>query len=111
MNDKMTLSQLAAAMAQLQEQLEQMNQRLDMIYGAITRLAQPQPPAADPVKRSTSPSLAAEIPFSAHTLLNPGSMLASLHQHAVKAGLTIPTDSIERLQAELPVGEVHDDSR
>jgi hypothetical protein len=111
MKNEVTLTQLAAEMAQLQQQIEQMNQRLDMIYGAVTRLAQtktPPPPAADPVKWSASPS-PAEISFSAQALLDPGSMLASLHQHAVKAGLTIPTDSMERLQAELPAAEVNDD--
>lgn len=111
MNDSITLTQLAGAVAQLQQQIEQMNQRLDMIYRAVTRLAQPQPPAADPLKRPASLSPTAEISFSAHTLLDPGSMLASLHQHALKAGLTIPTDSIERLQVDMPIGEVNDDSR
>ena len=46
--------------------------------------------------------------FPAQALLDPGSMLASLHQHAVKAGLTIPTESVERLQEGLPVESVND---
>jgi glycine/D-amino acid oxidase-like deaminating enzyme len=113
MKDEVTLTQLAAEMAQLQQQIEQMNRRLDMIYGAVTRLAeaklQPQPPAAGQMKRPASLSSAA-MSFPAQALLDPGSMLASLYQHAVKAGLTIPTDSMERLQAELPAAEANDDS-
>lgn len=106
MNDTVTLTHLAAEMAQLRQEIEQMNQRLDMIYGAVTRLAeskaQPQPFAAASPKRSAALSSAADMPFSAQALLDPGSMLASLHQHAVKAGLTIPIEAVERLQEELP---------
>lgn len=100
MNDTVTLTHLAAEMARLRQEIDQMNQRLDMIYGAVTRLAeskaQPQPFVA------AAPSPAAEMPFSAQALLDPGSMLASLHQHAVKAGLTIPIEAVERLQEEFP---------
>lgn len=105
MNDATSITQLAAEMAQLRQQIEQMNQRLDMIYGAVTRLAETAPhPPAEPLKHPTrsAPAVANEVSFSAQALLNPGSMLASLHQHALQAGLTIPADSMERLQAELP---------
>lgn len=112
MNDTVTLTHLAAEMAQLRQEIEQMNQRLDMIYGAVTRLteskAQPQPFAAASPKRSAALSSAAEMPFSAQALLDPGSMLASLHQHAVKAGLTIPIEAVERLQEEFPVEAMAD---
>lgn len=99
MNDPITLSHLADQMAQLQQQVEQMNQRLDMIYGAVTRLAEAkaQPPAAGPLEPPAS-SPPAGMSFSAQAMLNPGNMLASLHQHALKAGLTIPNTAMERLQ-------------
>ena len=42
MSDEVTLAQLAAEMAQLRRQMEMVNQRLDMIYGAVTRLAETQ---------------------------------------------------------------------
>lgn len=114
MNDNMTFTQLAGAVVQLQQQIEQMNQRLDMIYGAVTRLAEApttwQPsaaghPASERTKSSTS---TAGMSFSAHTLLDPGSMLASLHQHAVNSGLAVTLDSVERLKADLPGAEATD---
>ena len=115
MNDDTTLDQLAAEMAQLRQQIEQMNQRLDMIYGAVTRLTEAKATTPSPVERwaressSAQPSPAiAEMSFSAQALLDPGSMLASLHQHAVQAGLTIPTGSVERLQEGFPVGSVNE---
>ncbi len=115
MNDNVTLTQLTAEMTQLQQQIEQVNQRLDMIYGAVTRLAEAKA-AQSPVdhlgreQSAPPPPAAAGMSFSAQALLDPGSMLASLHQHALKAGLTIPTESVERLQEELPVGAVNDGS-
>ncbi|MBE7555612.1 MAG: hypothetical protein HS126_31570 [Anaerolineales bacterium] len=112
MNDNAPLTQLAAEMAQLQQQIEQMNQRLDMIYGAVTRLAEAKATAPSPVdpwaKETAASQRAAGMAFSAQALLDPGSMLASLHQHAVKTGLKIPTESVERLQEGLPVGGVKD---
>jgi|GEM_PF-5874525 len=112
MKDSVTLTQFAAEMARLRQEIEQMNQRLDMIYGVVTRLAetraQPQPFTAAAPKRPADLSSTAEMPFSAQALLDPGSMLASLHQHAVKAGLTIPIEAVERLQEEFPVEAVAD---
>lgn len=95
MNENVTLNQLVGAVTQLQ--------RLDMIYGPVTRPA--QPPAAAPLKRPAAPLPAPEISLSAHALMDPGSMLASLHQYAVKAGLTIPTAAMEHLQPNLPAAE------
>lgn len=107
MNDNTPLTQLLAEMAQLQQQIEQMNQRLDMIYGAVTRLAEVKATTPSPVdpwaKEASTSQRAAGMSFSAQALLDPGSMLASLHQHAVKSGLKIPTESVERLQEGLPV--------
>ncbi len=40
MSTDVTLTQLAADIAQLRQQIEITNQRLDMIYGAVTRLAE-----------------------------------------------------------------------
>ncbi len=92
MNENVTLPQLAAELARLRQHFEQMNQRLDMIYGAVTRLAEAKTDAAGPLTRPTASS-AADMAFPAQALLDPGSMLASLHQHALKVGLTLPTGS------------------
>jgi hypothetical protein len=114
MNDDTTLNQLAAEMAQLRQQIEQMNQRLDMIYGAVTRLTEAKATTPSPVEQwaressTAQPAAATGMSFSAQALLDPGSMLASLHQHAVQAGLTIPTGSMERLQEGFPVGSVNE---
>jgi hypothetical protein len=108
MKDETALTQLAAEMAQLQQQIEQINQRLDMIYGAVTRLAEVKTPGRSPVDRLAGEGSAPLTPaaagtsFSAQALLDPGSMLASLHHHALKVGLTIPTESVERLHEGLP---------
>jgi hypothetical protein len=108
--------QLAVEMAQLQQQLEQMNQRLDMIYEAVNRLAEAKAARlpVDPLAGERSvppPPPAAGMSFSAQALLDPGSMLTSLHQHALKAGLAVTGASMERLQADLPGGAAKNDNR
>ncbi len=93
-----SLTHLTAEVTQLRQQLEQVNQRLDMIYGAVTRLAGTGQP--EPVFQKKSAAGAGLL--SAATMMDPGSMLNSLRQYAQNAGLTIPPESIERLQADLP---------
>ena len=116
------LAQLAAEVAQLRRQVEESNRRLDMIYGAINRLAEAKPsqPAstlaqshplfeeARPAAVKPGPQPAASLPLSAQMLMGPDTMLDSLHQYALKAGLTLSLDGVERLKAELPGAEPHE---
>jgi hypothetical protein len=117
MSDQITLAQLAAEMAQLRQQIEQVNQRLDMIYGAVTRLAETRPgtpiPSAEPVPRrqpAPAPSPASAAPLSAEMMMDPGSMLVSLHQYALNAGLNLSSETVDRLKAELQTGEKKDET-
>ena len=48
MKDEVTLAQLSAEMAQLRQEVELVKQRLDMIYGALTRLIEAQPGVSSP---------------------------------------------------------------
>lgn len=100
MTDQNTLANLAAEVKQLRQQVEQANQRLDSIYGAITRLAEKTGPAS-----AAKPSPAPTAPLSASMMMDPGSMLLSLRQHAQNAGLTISPETVDRLQAGLPERE------
>lgn len=109
MTEQITLTQLAAEMARLQKQVEQVNQRLDMIYGAITRLAETQPGSApaNPEHSNEAPAVRrpaapASPSFSAEMMMAPGSMLDSLRQFAQNAGLSISTATVERLKSNLP---------
>jgi hypothetical protein len=125
MTAEVILNQLADEVKQLRQQIAHVNQRLDMIYGAVTRLADaqtpfsstppsPPPPATTPQRSSDKTAGNAtneangdsskQTPYSALTasmMMDPGSMLASLHQHAVNAGLSLSTDTVDRLQAKL----------
>ena len=124
MNNEVTLAQLAEEMVQLRRQVEQVNQRLDMIYGAVTRLAEAgregPPPEADrpgPLPASSGgngkarPASATSMPLSADMMMNPGGMLESLRQYAVRAGLEISPQSVDRLKTNLPGEEAQDDSK
>ena len=115
------LAQLAAEVAQLRQQVEESNRRLDMIYGAINRLAelkpsqpastpaQPQPLAEEVWHAQTKPGpQPGELPLSARMLMGPDTMLDSLHQYALKAGLSLSLDGVERLKSELPGVEPHE---
>ena len=98
-----SLTQLTAEVAQLRQQMEQVNQRLDMIYGAVTRLtgsSQPEPDPLSAKKSSSSTDL-----LSATMMMDPGSMLSSLRQHAQNVGLTVPSETVERLKTGLPERE------
>lgn len=115
------LVQLAAEVAQLRQQVEESNRRLDMIYGAINRLAEAKPgqsasslaqpqslfEEARPAAVKPGSQAAAGLPLSAQMLMGPDTMLDSLHQYALKAGLTLSLDGVERLKAELPGVEAH----
>lgn len=108
MSTEVTLTQLATDIAQLRQQIETINQRLDMIYGAVTRLAESkypgghrqngQSPAAGNLAReqpTSSPSSSTSAPLSARMMMEPGSMLDSLRQYALDLGLEIPTETVE----------------
>ena len=103
MTNEVTLTQLAAEVSQLRQQIEQVNQRLDMIYGAVTRLTETGQPNTGHVVKKAPPSPANS--FSATMTMDPGNMLHSLRQHAQNLGLTISSESVGRLQAELPTEE------
>jgi uncharacterized coiled-coil protein SlyX len=87
MSNNVTLEQLAAELAQLRHQLEQVNQRLDTIYGAINRLSETQSTSSPD---TPEPALSA---MSAQTMMNPGSLLHSLRQHALEVGLELPNEA------------------
>jgi hypothetical protein len=118
MDSHATLAQLAAEVAQLQQQVEQVNQRLDMIYGAVTRLAETisgkaiSPagngrPRSAPFLEEPEPRAAGnggkdgELPIAAAMMMGPGNMLESLRQHALKAGMDISAEAVERLKSNV----------
>jgi hypothetical protein len=108
MSQEVTLSQLAAEIGQLRQQIELLSQRLDMIYGAVTRLAD--------TKQSTQPQQQAapsvtDTPLPASTMMDPGSMLHSLHQYALKLGMDIPPETVDFLRSDQPTGETPDESK
>ena len=110
MSEDITLSQLAAEVAHLRQQLEQINQRLDMIYGAVTRLADQTGPATNQPQQTTGSQAAPAGPeLSPAMMMDPDSMLNALHQYAVKAGLEVSQETVERLktegQSETPPGQ------
>lgn len=101
MKTQETQTQLAADVAEIRQQLEQINQRLDQIYSVVARLAPPEPAAPD---RSSTPTLTAAM------MMSPASMLESLRQHAANAGLDISTETAERLQSKLSASEASNGS-
>ena len=122
MSDDVTLAHLAAEMAQLQQQIELVKQRLDMIYGAVTRLADTkqnvQSPRVDNLAKGDKggeqpPSPAASttsMPLSASMMMDPGTMLVSLHQYAVNLGMDIPVETVDRLKSDVPTEEPPNES-
>jgi hypothetical protein len=113
MSDEITLTQLAAEMAHLRQQLESVNQRLDMIYGALTRLAEAQNASADTPVQGQPPKAAPAPPsgmqLTPEMMLAPGSMLDSLRQYAVSMGLDISPETVERLKSHSPGDEAKDE--
>jgi hypothetical protein len=91
-------------MAQLRRQLEIVNQRLDMIYGAVTRLAeaQPSPTSTPPAAEQTQTAAASEMPFAPEMMMDPGAMLDSLRQFAVSMGLDVSQETVDRLKSQPP---------
>jgi hypothetical protein len=113
MSDQVTLTQLAADMAHLRRQIEIVNQRLDMIYGAVTRLAEAQhssPPPAAATAAPEQPSSVTTMPLSAEMMMDPSGMLDSLRQYALNAGLNISSETVDRLKSKPPAGETEDGS-
>ena len=100
MSEEVTLAQLAAEVAHLRRQLDSVNQRLDMIYGAVTRLADQSssaaPSSSPPRKTSSKPG----PNLSPETMLSPDSMLEALRQHAVNMGLDVSQETVDRLKSQ-----------
>lgn len=98
--NEVTFSQLFSEITQLKQQIKQLSQQLDMIYGAVTRLnasnSEPKHGSKD------KPSSVTDLPFSASMMMDPGNMLNSLRQHAQNVGLTISSETVDRLKAGLP---------
>ena len=119
MSDEITLTQLTTEMAQLRQQMEIMNQRLDMIYGAVTRLADaksslvsPPPSGGAPAQGSQAKGTqlpTANMPLTAAMMMDPSSMLDSLRQYALNAGLDISSETVDRLKSNLPADETKDE--
>lgn len=106
--EEITLKHLAAEIAQLRQQLELFNRRLDMIYGAVTRLAdQSGPGQAAPAP--SSPRAQSGSGFPAAALMDPGSMLDALHQYATDSGLDISIETVERLKKDASTEATRDE--
>lgn len=118
MSDEITLAQLAAQMAHVRQQMEQMNQRLDMIYGAVTRLAEAQsspasksPSEGAPTQAKEAPSSTTATPLTAAMMMDPGAMLDSLRQYAVNAGLDISPETVDLLKSQQQAGQSGTESK
>ncbi|MFQ5614524.1 MAG: hypothetical protein ACE5H9_20580 [Anaerolineae bacterium] len=110
MTEEITLAQLAAEIAQLRRQLETVNQRLDMIYGAVSRLADQAPPAG------TAPSSPPSGPQpgagpSPMEIMSPGSMIDALRQRAIQLGLDVSDEAVERLKQQSEAETGSDEER
>ena len=112
MSEEVTLAQLAAEVAQLRRQLETVNQRLDMIYGAVTRLAESQYPTSDkPVQDKQAQTASAStvgMQLTPEMMMDPSSMLDSLRQFAVSRGLDVSQETVDRLKSHPPLDETND---
>ena len=77
-----------------------------MIYGAVTRLADQKasPKTASSQPTASSPEKGSGVSMMA--MMEPGRMLDALYEQAVKAGLDISPETLERLkegdQSEAP---------
>jgi hypothetical protein len=115
MSDQVTLAQLAAEMAQLRQQIEIVNQRLDMIYGAVARLADVHNSSGNtPVQgkqAQTAPVPVSGMHLAPEMMLDPSSMLDSLRQYAVSMGLDVSQETVDHLKSHPPVDEVSDDKK
>ena len=113
MTNERTLAQLTAEVAQLRQQVEESNRRLDMIYGAVTRLAEVQNASANTPVQGQPPRAASAPPsgmqLTPEMMLAPGSMLDSLRQYAVSMGLDISPETVERLKSHSPGDEAKDE--
>lgn len=106
---EITLAQLATGIAQLQQQIQEVTRRLDMVYGAVSRLAelnQDGRPAAGPKTRPENGRAGtSSASLNMAQMMDPGSMLDSLRQYAVDSGLEVSADMVDRLKSGLPQGE------
>ena len=132
MNNEVTLAQLAAEIGQLRQQIEMLSQRLDMIYGAVTRLADAKPlgtslnppstgsggvsghgPVAggrQGAEGAAQSASTANMPLTANMMMDPGNMLDSLRQYAVSLGMDVSGETVERLKSDLPTGKSQDEA-
>jgi hypothetical protein len=99
MTEEITLAQLAQEIAQLRAEVKTVNQRLDMIYGAVTRLADQAAPAPTSPARPAS-GRPSGLDLSSTAMMDPGSMLDALHNFAVKSGLDVSQETVERLKKD-----------
>ncbi len=119
MTKEVSLADLAREIASLRQEIETVNRRLDMVYGAVSRLAeagpghssagrpdQEQSPNFGPGKgsRPSKNGAGGGAALSARMIMDPGSMLDSLRQYAENAGLAVTPETVERLKSELPTG-------
>lgn len=97
MTEEITLAQLAREIAELRQQVETVNQRLDMIYGAVTRLADQGAPSP-PTSPRPAPDRPAGPELSAASMMDPGGMLDALHEFAIQSGLDVSKETVERMK-------------
>jgi hypothetical protein len=110
MTEEVTLAQLAAEITQLRQQINLINQRLDMIYGAVTRLADQSTPSKSTASSQSNAEPQAGPKLSATAMMDPGSMLDALRQYAVESGLDIPQEMTERLKEDIPTESTADEN-
>lgn len=108
MTEDVTLTQLAAEVIQLRQQLETMSQQLDMIYGAVARLAD-QISSAKPSSPQATPNPQPNPTLSPTAMMDPGNMLDALRQHATQLGLDISTETVEHLKTQTQTGSATDE--
>lgn len=108
MTEDITLAQLATEIAHLRQQVELINRRLDMIYGAVTRLAD-QAPSTQTAPAQPTPAARSGPTFPASAMMDPSSMFEALHQYATQAGLDIPKETVERLKKDASTEAAEDE--
>lgn len=111
MSEEVTLAHLAAEITTIRQQIETLNQRLDMIYGAVTRLADAQksPAGSAPQVEQAKSASASGSALSPEMMMDPGAMLDSLHQFAVSRGLDVSKETVDRLKSHPQADEASDD--
>ena len=57
------------------------------------------------------PSSTTGMPLSARMMMDPSGMLDSLRQYALNAGLSVSSETVDRLKSDLPAGETENGSK